>query len=396
MGFSSGFTNVTPGSGGTATGTGDVVGPSSSTASALATFSNTTGKLLSGTQITVGINGDITLPTSATIDGRDPSADGEKLDGLPTSAYATVGVNGVSQSQAGRINFSLGTGVSISGSYNAGTNSTDLVISASVQGSPGAVQFNSSGTLAGLSPTFPGDVLVIDTTGSVSFGSKYSRNVYEIFEEWIFDSTSPARGAHNWQQANTGTGATSALIATVTDANHVGVMSYQAGTTTTGRAALTTSATSMIFGTGSNDAYYDTLIQIVDLSTLAERYTIHFGFGDNAAGSGYPTDGAIFEYSDNLSSGNWRAITEAAGVATTTDTTIAAVEDIWTRLTILVHNSSVLFYINNVLVATHSTNVPTGATQQFGVMAGKVEKSTGTTNRTIAQDYVHFRKRLSR
>lgn len=394
MGFSSGFTNITPGGGGS--GTGDVTGPASSTATALATFSGTTGKVLSGTQITINALGDISLPLSATVDGRDISVDGAKLDNLPTSAYASVGVNGTTQTQAGRINFNLGTGVSISGSYNLGTNSTDLLISGSAQGSAGSIQYNNSGTLAGLAPTGPGDVLLIDATGSVSFGSKYSRNVYEIFEDWFFDSTSPARGAHNWQQANTGAGATTALIATVTDANHVGVMSYQAGTTTTGRAGLATAASLMIFGTGSNDAYYDTLIQIIDLSTLAERYTIHFGFGDNAAGSGAPTDGAIFEYSDNLSSGNWRAITEAAGVATTTDTGIVVAEDVWIRLTIVVDNSSVLFYINNALVATHSTNVPTGATQQFGVYGGKIEKSTGTTNRTIAQDYVHFRKRLSR
>lgn len=114
MGFSSGFTNITPGAGSSASGTGDVTGPSTSTQNAIATFSNTTGKILSGTQILVDTTGSIFLQAGRTVDGRDLSVDGQKLDGLPTSAIQAVSANsGTSITSRGVVNFISGTGTTV-------------------------------------------------------------------------------------------------------------------------------------------------------------------------------------------------------------------------------------------------------------------------------------------
>jgi hypothetical protein len=75
------------GSGGS--GSGDVVGPSSATDNALARFDATTGKLIQNSLVTVDDAGNIGLPASRTVDGRDVSVDGTKLDGVATGADVT-------------------------------------------------------------------------------------------------------------------------------------------------------------------------------------------------------------------------------------------------------------------------------------------------------------------
>lgn len=77
------------------------------------------------------MNGNIGMVALATVDGRDVSVDGAKLDGLPTSAYSTIGANGTSQTQRGRANFISGTGITVSAADNAGTNSTDTTVALS-------------------------------------------------------------------------------------------------------------------------------------------------------------------------------------------------------------------------------------------------------------------------
>lgn len=64
---------------------------------------------------------------------------------------------------------------------------------------------------------------------------------------------------------------------------------------------------------------------------------------------------------DTAVDGNWHAITEDGGVPTNTDTGVAATTD-YTTLRIETRGTpSVLFYIDGVLEATHTTNVPDDA-----------------------------------
>jgi hypothetical protein len=65
-------------------GSGDVVGPSSATDNAVARFDTTTGKLIQNSLITVDDSGNMVVP--GTVDGRDVSTDGAKLDTIETNA----------------------------------------------------------------------------------------------------------------------------------------------------------------------------------------------------------------------------------------------------------------------------------------------------------------------
>ena len=118
--------------------------------SLLAFFAHAGGTVTSaGTPIVTDFGGQ-NITNVGTVDGRDVSADGAKLDGLPASAYATVGDDGTSQTQRGRINLISGNGVTVSCADNSGTNSTDCTVSsaytmqfAALSGSPadGATYF---------------------------------------------------------------------------------------------------------------------------------------------------------------------------------------------------------------------------------------------------------------
>lgn len=80
---------VTGGGGGG--GSGDVVGPASSTDNAVARFDATTGKLIQNSTVTVSDTGNIA--TTGTVDGRDLSTDGTKLDGIEAGADVTDATN---------------------------------------------------------------------------------------------------------------------------------------------------------------------------------------------------------------------------------------------------------------------------------------------------------------
>lgn len=69
-------------------GAGGVAGPVSSTDRAIATWGDTTGDSLRDTTVGIDASGNVTLATGDTVDGRELSTDGAKLDGIETGATA--------------------------------------------------------------------------------------------------------------------------------------------------------------------------------------------------------------------------------------------------------------------------------------------------------------------
>jgi|GEM_PF-3614179 len=70
-----------------------ILGPASSTDNAIARFDLATGKLIQNSGVTISDTDNIVLPASATVDGRDVSVDGTKLDGIEAGADVTDSVN---------------------------------------------------------------------------------------------------------------------------------------------------------------------------------------------------------------------------------------------------------------------------------------------------------------
>lgn len=184
--------------------------------------------------------------------------------------------------------------------------------------------------------------------------------------------------------AASGTGAgTSVGSITGSPTNRVGIASLTTGTDTTGRAAIAGSFGGGITFTGGSWAYRCDL-NIPTAADVTDTFSGVAGFVDVL--SPLPSYGAYFRYQYTENSGNWTCVTVSGGVETTTTTGVAAVHATSYRaLEILVNaaGTSVQFWVDGVLKATHTTNIP--GVWGIGPAVG-IRKSAGTTARTLLVD----------
>lgn len=117
-----------------------------------------------------------------------------------------------------------------------------------------------------------------------------------------------------------------------------------------------------------------------DLSDGTETYGFFFGFGDDANLYTNIVDGVFFRYNHADSSGKFIACTRSNTTTTEDATDITVAADTWYDLQITGIGGSFYFYINGVLKATISTNIPTGTTRETSLVYS-MNKSVGTTNR---------------
>ena len=113
-------------------------------------------------------------------------------------------------------------------------------------------------------------------------------------------------------------------------------------------------------------------------------------------------DGAYFLYDSqgvstgSAASGNWQIVTCSNSVRTFTTTSVAIDNTNLQKLRIDVNaaGTSVVFYIDDVSVGTHTTNIPTGASRVFG-NGVYLQKSAGGTSRTLDVDYLYMKTKFT-
>jgi hypothetical protein len=142
---------------------------------------------------------------------------------------------------------------------------------------------------------------------------------------------------------------------------------------------------------------FNTLIKLNNLPDTTDRIISLFGLTDTMSmNSATPAVNAIAFVLENFSvtnapsgSSNWQCITVAASVKTTTITSVAMSTN-FIKLSILINAnaSSVGFYIDNVLVATHTTNIPTVRLANF---VGINKRVVGTIPMGFYLDYFHYK-----
>jgi hypothetical protein len=174
-----------------------------------------------------------------------------------------------------------------------------------------------------------------------------------------------------------GTGAAFTAITGLTGV--FGVWSLDMGTTTTGYVSLMNSAnvTNLNIRFGEGRAKFQAKGAIHVLSDGTNTFTSRIGFLDTNFGES--ADGAFFRYTHGVNSGEWQAVTRSNNTETATDTNVAVVADAFKRFRIEVNaaGTSVAFYIDDVLVATNTANIPTGVGRDVGYGAMGL-KSAGT------------------
>lgn len=184
------------------------------------------------------------------------------------------------------------------------------------------------------------------------------------------------------QQSGAGSGLSGAGSTLVT--GRVGVVQASTGTDAAGRTCIVTLSPAFEFGQGRCRTRTDARLSA--LSDGTDTYTVRIGFGDSFVGE--HVDGAFFRYTHSVAAGNWECVTRSNDVETATDSGVAATASGALQVFEVEVNAagtSAAFYINGVLVATHSTNIPIGNARQTGLVTGII-KSAGTTSRGLFID----------
>jgi len=201
----------------------------------------------------------------------------------------------------------------------------------------------------------------------------------------VTNSGSVPDGEFRWLTGNSGSGSNINTNTATLDANTVGMAAMTTGTTTTGVAAIYSGPAQIRFGGGS----YTLAIRFQFPSLLdgTESGSVYLGFGDNAGGAF--VDGAYL-YWDNTQT-NFRYRTRNNSTQTDVDSSLAPAAGTWYKLQITVNaaGTNVNFTINGANSQDITTNIPTAAGRETGVLC-QIIKSAGTTARQIYLDYVRL------
>jgi len=149
---------------------------------------------------------------------------------------------------------------------------------------------------------------------------------------------------------------------------------------------------------GSGSITMETYFNITTLSTLAERFFTIFGWitGSNLSNPAnailitYDEGGVVIPYAGGTP--NFRCITRGGSTITNTISSVPVVAGQWYKLKINISSDggTVTFFIDDTLVATHSTNLPlnTTAILPYSIIA----KSSGTAARAMQTDYFMYKQ----
>ena len=242
---------------------------------------------------------------------------------------------------------------------------------------------------------------ILGSGNELIFNYDRAKYGFEAFTD--FNSPVTANNAIDSNYTVFFSGATAAIAMSVLPSiratNQQGFIQPATGSTSTGYAGVygTTSGNNFM-SLGGGPVSFATSVFVPALSTSLERYRITLGFGTSAINASDPT-GILFTYDEggiqNGTSGspNWQCITAVSSVRTLTVTSVAVSTTAWQKFSIEINaaSTSVEFYIDNVLVATHTTNIPTGISQLVTPKI-QVAKAIGTSTRTFFADYFGYKQ----
>jgi hypothetical protein len=207
---------------------------------------------------------------------------------------------------------------------------------------------------------------------------------YEIYHDFMSVPTTS-----EWVLSSTTTGTGASIVSnntTITDGSRIGEIIMESGSTSTGLCAVSGKP----FYTGNGQIIFDCPINLDQLSNSTDTFTINIGLSNSTAGVGQ-NNGIYFNYTNGINSGRFQCVCNLAGTSTTADSGVTVAASTWYNLQIIVNAaaSSVEFYINQSLVSTITSNIPS-ATFISGVII--LSKSVGTDNVNLRADYMRQRK----
>jgi hypothetical protein len=210
-------------------------------------------------------------------------------------------------------------------------------------------------------------------------------NARANLEDFVYNGLAGRYGSL-WTNSNSGAGS-SVSINTASTADHPGILEIRAGTPNAGASLVIGATNAIILPTGAWE--YRTMLMLQAISDAVNRYTARAGLGDQSVLTD-ATDGVYFEYT-GINAGNWLCCTASNGGRTKTLSGVVPQALTWTELRIVGNGtSSIDFYIDGVLVATNTLNIPVGAARATNIVPGQMVKSLGAVTRSMFVDYVYY------
>lgn len=152
---------------------------------------------------------------------------------------------------------------------------------------------------------------------------------------------------------------------------------------------------------GGGQYRWDSRVRIPNNSNGTDTFQFICGFWDTTT-SVNQVDGIYFLYDSegvstgSAASGNWQIVT-ASNSSRTFTTTSVAIDNVnlqKLRIDVNATATSVTFYINDVSVGTHTTNILSGASR-LTTSGVYLQKSAGTTARTADIDYLYLKAKFT-
>lgn len=218
---------------------------------------------------------------------------------------------------------------------------------------------------------------------------------FEYFNDFFAVIASTSNTANDLFFSGAGTGTATASVAIFAN-NQIGIISCATGTTATGRASLQTSLASFALGQGAT--IFEALVSPAPLNVSdgTNRYSFIAGFFDTLAATQLDAIAFIYDTggvtTGSTAAAYWQTYTASspsntfnAGSFVQVPVTVGA----WYKLRIEINalGTQALFYVDGVLIATHSTTIPTGFNRALG-FGSQIIKNLGTTSRPFYIDYL--------
>lgn len=351
-------------------GSGDVVGPASSTDQDIAIFSGTTGKLLADSGIGIGN----VLTKTGNLGGLANVATARSNLGLGSAALLS---DPITETHGGTNQTAYNAGDIL---YSSASNTLSRLPISSLAGT----------NLIALDTGLPSwDIIpgIVDAPMLVDDDFCYVSSSANVPYPWYYPSNG-ATGA----SAENGT----------PEPGHPGVKTLTTGTDTNGEITMVHGSSeestngNCILGGGVHVLGF--VLNLPDLSTVSDEYSLWFGLGSGLqAYLTHPGDYAcVFRY-QRTSSTNWQGIARSAGSQTiASGGSNVAVSTGWNNFIIVINAAatSVSFYVNGTLIGTSTTNIPTSAVNPISLGLA-IQKSAGTNARVVNVDKIRWYNRLT-
>lgn len=216
-----------------------------------------------------------------------------------------------------------------------------------------------SGIVISGSPVTCGSTATISATGTVQ-----PNNVVFLYDDFFPSKnlSSVNIGQLRWVAIDT------ASVITTISANNPGICEIDSSFTANG--IILNDDLNVQYGLilGGGVTTFNFVVNLVTLSTGANRYVCQIGYSDNSNSSYSPTqNGVYFSYSDNVNSGNWVLNCTKAGTTTSSNTSVPAAVGFNTfTAQVNAAGTRVTFFINNGAVGSAIvTNIPTVALNPY-------------------------------